>query len=578
MFGEYLSPEDWKSNPDGGWFHVNWAQQPIQRQDTNYFVGLLRPCSYWYGEGYPVNYTDYGVPYDRPTMATGNGVRDCSNIDQPVKGWFNTLTNIQTLWIKGESAPRNIPATETITFFNALQQRSWYLVAADPSVDPSLVGAKPASKQISLQDYLKSPSSDLPFTPPDYDDDGHTLSGILESHATRYFLEYAPFTNPMPPPRFQGIPEPRTQPPANVTAVPWFVPVSSEAELDGILSASLTQAILNLAQIDKTALSKVLSDPETFATFNLATQQIFNTVPHGGIYIKAINHTSKRYAFNLVGGTQPPLLATVYNFPKVNDRLLQQMTALSNAILRNSDPVKLGQVAITQGLRIMPRENSFVFDAGLGNVLGTKIYPFALSFLVPMFVVDLVTEKEARILIMMRTNGVGNLAYYGSHFVVFFVLYMWSAFIFVICNLLFGLSLLGQTSLVLILVLLMIWGMCMVQVSMTFFFSTFFNKSRLALVSIFIVVICSVMIAISIDQSFAKQTLPSYFFVWPPFAFYRALGVLNRASYEPYLTPYTLSSLKSGDEVCTAIIYLVIEIPILLLASVYLNGVLPSEF
>eukprot|EP00842_Homolaphlyctis_polyrhiza_P002330 jgi/Hompol1/3098/HPOL_006334-RA len=137
LFGEPISKAAAR-DPDVGYLQVNWAQQPIIRENSQYFLGLLSPCSFWFGENYPQNYnatnqdTGNTNPYDLPTIAYGNLLRDSSDMDEPVRGWLKTLTNVKTLWIKGETGPVNLPSSETMTFFNSLQQRSWFLVASAP--------------------------------------------------------------------------------------------------------------------------------------------------------------------------------------------------------------------------------------------------------------------------------------------------------------------------------------------------------------------------------------------------------------------------------------------------------------
>jgi len=42
------------------------------------------------------------------------------------------------------------------------------------------------------------------------------------------------------------------------------------------------------------------------------------------------------------------------------------------------------------------------FSLPIGSFVGEILYPFGVSFLLPVFVVSLVKEKEDRILIMMR--------------------------------------------------------------------------------------------------------------------------------------------------------------------------------
>lgn len=105
-----------------------------------------------------------------------------------------------------------------------------------------------------------------------------------------------------------------------------------------------------------------------------------------------------------------------------------------------------------------------------------------------------------------------------------------------------------------------------------------FNKSRFALVIVFLLVLCSVVISLVIDRLFPASAAPTAYFIWPPFAFYRSLGLINRASYSTGALPYKMALLKGNDEVLIIVIFLICEIPIYAFISYYLYEVLPSEF
>ena len=85
-----------------------------------------------------------------------------------------------------------------------------------------------------------------------------------------------------------------------------------------------------------------------------------------------------------------------------------------------------------------------------------------------------------------------------------------------------------------------LWGLA--QISLAFFLAALFNKSRLANISVILLVQWSVFIALGIDNLYPEDPLSNAYFLWPPFAFYRVLGILNRASYlttqrvNPYFT------------------------------------------
>jgi hypothetical protein len=95
---------------------------------------------------------------------------------------------------------------------------------------------------------------------------------------------------------------------------------------------------------------------------------------------------------------------------------------------------------------------------------------------------------------------------------------------------------------------------------------------------IFLAVLCSVIYSLALLQIFSTIGIPQGYFIWPPFAFYRALGLINRASFNPTLQPYKFSNLYSTTELYQCLMYMIVEIPIYFLLAYYFENVLPSEF
>ena len=68
------------------------------------------------------------------------------------------------------------------------------------------------------------------------------------------------------------------------------------------------------------------------------------------------------------------------------------------------------------------------------------------------------------------------------------------------------------------------------------------------------------IVSLALLQIFSPQSgvpMPEGFFIWPPFAFYRALGDLNQATYSSATIPYKMSMLVAGDEVWTCMVYMI---------------------
>jgi hypothetical protein len=115
-----------------------------------------------------------------------------------------------------------------------------------------------------------------------------------------------------------------------------------------------------------------------------------------------------------------------------------------------------------------------------------------------------------------------------------------STFLFVLAGAAIKLTMFTKTAPSVLFVMFFIWGsQCLIKghnnISLAFFFATLSNKSRLALLSTFLVVLCSVVISLATVDLFIDTQAPWLYLCWPPFAFYRALTVINTASYDPSL-------------------------------------------
>ena len=137
-----------------------------------------------------------------------------------------------------------------------------------------------------------------------------------------------------------------------------------------------------------------------------------------------------------------------------------------------------------------------------------------------IFALVLIQEKEKRILIMMKMNGMKLWSYYLSHYVTFFILYCCSMIVFYLTGQAFQLSLFTLTQPALLLTVFIIWGHNLI--SLAFLFSTFFSRSQFALVMIFLTVLCSVIYSLALLQIYNLASgMPKGYLIWPPFAFYR---------------------------------------------------------
>ncbi|RKP06539.1 P-loop containing nucleoside triphosphate hydrolase protein, partial [Thamnocephalis sphaerospora] len=214
-------------------------------------------------------------------------------------------------------------------------------------------------------------------------------------------------------------------------------------------------------------------------------------------------------------------------------------------------------------------------DLPIGTLVGRVLFPFGISFLLPIFVIMLVREKEDRIYVMMSMSGMKPRNYYMAHILHFLALQLIASVVFIITGVAFQMQLFTLTDPAVYIILLLIWAFA--QITLAFFLACFFSKSRTALVTVFLLVLGGVMINAAVDQ-LSPDAISVAYFIWPPFAFYRALSRINVASVSNKVPPYRLSDLTPSNEVSQGMIALTCGVIIYLLLAGYLNSVLPREY
>ncbi|KAJ3338427.1 hypothetical protein HDU93_009523 [Gonapodya sp. JEL0774] len=383
----------------------------------------------------------------------------------------------------------------------------------------------------------------------------------------------------------------------SLKSAPYFVDVSTDIEAaaagkysrdgDGISKAMddkigslLLSTVLQLVALDKTPLTSSSASLQAQLNYIQQAAALSTNVPASALIFEKLDFGTLEFSATIQAGTDRRVASTA-NLPSQWLRRLVVLTELSNMILRQLGTVfplkNLTSAVISQGFRHFPSYINTKAAANLpiASFIGRILYPWGVSFLIPIFVVTIVREKEARIEVMMKMNGLKLSSYFIIQYLQFLILAIISAIVFLLAGTAGRLDMFINTNRAILPLLFLIWSN--VQVSLAFFFSSFFSKNRTALVMTFLIVLCSVVVALALDALYSGP-LNTAFFLWPPFAFYRALSRINNASWRRSLRPYELSSLAFPDEVGTAMVFMVVEIPIFMLLGYYLTQVLPSEF
>ncbi|KAJ3368547.1 hypothetical protein HDU91_000493 [Kappamyces sp. JEL0680] len=511
------------------------------------------PCVQWFGEEYPYGKNEVYEPASDFLHRYSN--KDSVYSTEILSGWLDVLdpTNGGTDLFN----PYAKQALALLSAFVVFQSRPWAIVASDPSIT-GLLGSSPREANFS------SPTL-IPGDGMVYFKNATEANGILDTIEPRYYVQCKAI-----PPTLDGY-----------LKVPFFdQSYASEADLSAALATRLTTAVDNLHNVPPvnqtlasiSAMYAELANAQTV----FAMQDAVEVVPYTALYFSEIDHAAKSYSYMLQVGTNTKV-SNVRGFPTSGFRAILQQSQLSNGFLRYSN-ASLGTSSITQGTRAFPYLGPAQVSVPFGSIIGRILYPLGISFLLPIFTLALVKDKEQKIIVMLRMNGLGDVTgYYVSNYILFYINFCASSFVFLVTGYAVNLQLFTKTAMGILVLALLIWGH--VQVSLAFVFSALFRNSSIATVGVFILTVCSVVTTFILDQIFVSTTsFPSALYIWPPFLFYRVLDVLNRHSTSTVLSPYTFKMLVPGDVIYNALWILSAQVIILIGLAVYLSQVLPSDF
>ncbi|KAI8848836.1 hypothetical protein BC829DRAFT_207092 [Chytridium lagenaria] len=520
-------------------------------------LNFWQPCVFWFGSDFP----RFSPIYEKNANLTGIAKLDSTYAPPPDGGFYSIISNTTRLDVT------------MVWMLSQLQLKTWAITGASrPELD-DVLGAKPQEpiyqNLTSLLRLVASAANSTNTTPPFLTSPASSGGpyGLLGAIENRYFFNASLGRRDRI--QFEGV-----QP------VPYFVPAQTLKEkpsritlqeIDEILATRIRQLIISIPELNNALLSQSSVSTGQIAAFNIRAANLTRNLPYGALYLDEFRRDDL-YARFMVQAGGDRRITSAATFPAEGKRQMWFLTQMSRAMLK----AFRGTGTITQGVRIFPSLDSTKIDFPFGGLVGRVLYPFGVSFLIPVFVLMLVKEKEDRILIMMKMNGMKIWAYYLVHYITFYVMFILSSAVFLISGTVAKMQLFTNTDLRLILLLFFIWGH--IQIVLSFFFASFFNKTRIALIIVFVIVLCGVMVSIVFERLYTKDVVPSAVFMWPPFAFYRALSVMNKASYSKQLAAYTLARLQNGDEVFTATMFLVVGYFVFGLLALYFSAVLPSDF
>lgn len=179
----------------------------------------------------------------------------------------------------------------------------------------------------------------------------------------------------------------------------------------------------------------------------------------------------------------------------------------------------------------MPKPKS-QFHLDFSSLLGPLFFVWVLQILLPINVHNLVSEKENKLRLMMKLQGLSDLPYYIVTYVYLYLLYCCFLIVFMTFGTLIQLSFFTQNPLWLQMPFYWIWGHLLVAWSL--YFASWFSSARLAVYLAVVCVIGSGLIANFLLNQFIVQgpeMIAEILQIIPSFGLYRILWEMSQYAF-----------------------------------------------
>lgn len=215
------------------------------------------------------------------------------------------------------------------------------------------------------------------------------------------------------------------------------------------------------------------------------------------------------------------------------------------------------------------------------SVAGPFIYLYVFQLLLPVFMSNLVLEKELKLREIMKMMGLKTHIYWIVNYLFNFALYLIATFLIIIIAFALGFRVFTDNVFISYFALFFCWGH--VMVALGWVLSTLFSSSSTATVVGYLYVFATGILSSTLIQTFFEDNTTSkgvlvLVQVIPSFAFYRGLWALrDGVSFDQ--PGYTIENLRETDWVPLQEVYIVllIEWACLVLLAIYLENVVPSD-
>ena len=323
----------------------------------------------------------------------------------------------------------------------------------------------------------------------------------------------------------------------------------------------------------------------------LFNETSLTNVPDGAITVKKLDNNSFEYKMQIHDLRLPfyhrgngVTLFYVYNgasgaekyerYPSALIGMMWGMGLFNRAYVNKLFP----NVTIISGLQLMPirlDDNEENIQRVI-NLVGTIFYPMSLTLLMPLFMYNIVIEKERQLIEIMRINGLKMRNYWISYFIFNYLLYLVTVFFYVISGtFVFGLTLFRESSFLLVFLTIFIWGFA--QIGLAYFFQAFLSNGRTTsiigyMIALWVTLVCA---CLNLALFVLPTEAPYILNILPSFALCRIFFYMTSyCGYETCISDFEYVN----TEVRYALGYMMLGGVIFTILGVYLHEVLPKQY
>eukprot|EP01119_Soliformovum_irregulare_P016146 TRINITY_DN4639_c1_g1_i1.p1 TRINITY_DN4639_c1_g1~~TRINITY_DN4639_c1_g1_i1.p1 ORF type:complete len:1195 (-),score=473.31 TRINITY_DN4639_c1_g1_i1:27-3611(-) len=288
------------------------------------------------------------------------------------------------------------------------------------------------------------------------------------------------------------------------------------------------------------------------------------------------------YRFELMEpGSSTYKFSVLYNYTlTLGEDVPYLLNQITDAIAKQSEkPFSIKLKAI----KLMPNEASPGLALDVLAIGGSITYVLILQQLLPVFVVNIVSEKEGRIKELMKMTGLHMHLYWAVHYMVDYLMYLVLAFFLPLAGAIFQVRFYLYNNFGVYILLFLEWGH--VLIASSFVMSVFFSRKKSSVVVGYVIIIvialtCFVLIESLIggDLDTVNPVTRFCLSLFPPFALYRGLMYLSaeveQEGYGMSLSDVSNNATNMREIYCM----LLVQWAVLMTLWWYLEQVVPSNF